>query len=65
MHSETKSKPTVEAFANGARVWLAKPDGTSDWWACFATPEEVDELITALELARQQAWSEKQNDVAR
>ncbi len=58
MQFETKSPPTVEAFANGGKVWLAKPDGTSDWWACFTSPEEVDEFITALELATAQAWPE-------
>lgn len=57
MRSEMKSNPAVEAFANGAHVWLAKP-GDDDWRAHLDSPEEVDELIAALELAKQQAWPE-------
>lgn len=61
MNSNAKSRPPVEAFANGAHVWLAKPN-SDDWWAHLDTPEEVDELIAALEIAKAQAWPHQEDD---
>lgn len=54
-------QPPVEVFANGGRVWLA---GCADCtvWASFRTPEEVDELIAAMDAAKRQAWPELKTD---
>lgn len=49
--------PPLEVFANGGRVWLAERAGTTVW-ASLRTAEEVEELITALEISKLPAWPE-------
>lgn len=63
MSTEAKSKPAVEAFANGARVWVIV-SGETELAGQLMTPEAVDELIAALETAKRQAWPEVNKDAS-
>lgn len=51
-----QGKP-LEAFANGGRVYLAECR-ECEIVVRLDSPVEVDELITALEIAKSQAWPE-------
>ena len=57
MGNQLEMSPPIEAFANGGRVYLAE---CRDCEVAIRldSPVEVDELITALELAKHQAWPE-------
>jgi hypothetical protein len=61
MNSTAKSapdkSPSIEAFANGGKVWLAAC-ADCEILARFDSPFEVDEFIAGLEMAKLQAWPE-------